>query len=72
MSRAKEKKHPEYYAIKAYEILARKSEQECADKLGVTLRTYQDKKKGYSDFTPCEGSVLADFLNQPMELIFLT
>lgn len=69
---ARERKHPEYYAIKAYEILARKSEQDCADRLGITLRTYQDKKKGFSDFSQSEGGILADFLNQSMEAIFVT
>lgn len=69
---AREKKHPEYYAIRAYEILARKTEADCADKLGISLRTYQDKKAGYSDFSNTQGIVLAEFLGQPLSLLFLT
>lgn len=68
----REKKHPEYYAIRAYEILARKSEQACADHLNISLRTYQDKKSGYSDFSNAQGVALAEFLGQPMSLLFLT
>ena len=68
----RKKKHPEYYAIRAYEILARKNEKACAEHLGISLRTYQDKKAGYSDFTNAQGVALAEFLGQPMSLLFLT
>lgn len=64
-------KHKPYYAIDAYEILAKKSEKDCAKKLGITLRTYQNKKKGYSDFSMVEAEVLSKFLMQPADSLFL-
>lgn len=68
----REKQHPEYYAITAYQILARKSDAEVSRALGMSERTYKDKKKGYSDFTQTEGIALAKLLGRSQEEIFLT
>lgn len=68
----RELRHPPYYAISGYEIIARKSERECADAIGKSLRTYQDKKKGYSDFTKSEADILSSLLKQPLSLLFVT
>ncbi len=70
--RKRQIKHPEYYAIKAYQILAKISDEKMASLLGMTKRTYCDKVKGYADFTPAEGIALAKFLNKTQDEIFLT
>lgn len=70
--RKREIKHPEYYAIKAYQILEKISDEEMATLLGMTKRTYCDKVKGYADFTPAEGIAIAKFLHKTQDEIFLT
>lgn len=66
------KKHPEYYAITAYQILARKSDDEMATKLDITTRTYQEKVKGWSDFTVQEGDILVRELGRSRNELFST
>ena len=56
--RKRTKKHPKYYAIKAYQTLQRLTDDDMAKYLGVTKRTYCDKVNGYSDFTPAEGAMV--------------
>lgn len=68
----REKKHPKYYAVKAYQMLEKLSDDDVADFLGITKRTYNDKVNGYSDFTPSEGLALATLLNKTQGEIFLT
>lgn len=70
--RAREKKHPKYYAIKAYQILAKISDAEMAELLGTTKRTYVDKVNGYADFSPAEGIALSNILKRTQDEIFLT
>ena len=65
------KKHPEYYAIKAYQILQKLTDDDMAKHLGVTRRTYCDKVNGYSDFTLAEGAMVARILNKTQDEIFL-
>ena len=72
MKRNRPKKHPEYYAIPAYQRLARLSDEDVARYLGVTVRTYKDKINGYSDFSNVQGEMLARLLNQPQRNLFLT
>lgn len=72
MKRNRPKKHPEYYAIPAYQRLARLSDEDVARYLGVTVRTYKDKINGYSDFSNTQGEMLARLLNQPQRNLFLT
>lgn len=68
----KELKHPPYYAIDAFEILARKTSEECANALGISPRTYYNKKIGLSDFTQTEGDSLAKILAVERNALFLT
>lgn len=73
-SKKKERRiiHPEYYAIKAYQILAKKSDEYMANALGVSVRTYTDKIKGYSDFKNYEAEILVRELKKTKDELFLT
>lgn len=64
--------HPEYYAVRAYQILARKTDKETAEALGISVRTYKDKRKGYSDFKPGEAALLCQLFNVSMDKLFIT
>lgn len=66
------KKHPCYYALKAYQMLEKLSDEEMAEYLGVSKRTYTDKVNGYSDFSPAEAIALSEKLNRSQDDIFLT
>ena len=68
----REKKHPRYYAIKAYQLLEKLSDDDVANYLGITKRTYNDKVNGYSDFSPAEGLALATLFKKSQGEIFLT
>jgi len=68
----REKKHPEYFAIKGYQCLARLSDEDVAEYLGIKARTYKEKVKGYLDFSPAEGIALAKLLNKTQSELFLT
>lgn len=72
MKRERPKKHPEYYAIVAYQILARKSDEQMAKSLNIATRTYQEKVKGWADFTIQEGDVLVRELGRSRDELFLT
>lgn len=71
MRKNRSKKHPRYYAIPAYQILARKSDSEMATALGMSVRTYRDKIEGWSDFTHTDGDVLCNLLGKTRDDIFL-
>lgn len=67
------RKHERYYAIPAYQILAKKTSKECAAMLGMTERTYWNKVNGYSDFSIPDAEKLAEFLGRKkIDDIFLT
>lgn len=66
------KKHPYYYALKAYQMLEKLTDEDMAAYLGVTKRTYSDKVNGYSDFTPAEAIAISEKLNRSQDDIFLT
>lgn len=66
------KKHPMYYALKAYQLLAKLTDDDMADYLGVTRRTYTDKVNGYSDFTPAEAVAISKKLDKTQDEIFIT
>ncbi len=68
----RELKHPEYYAIPAYMTLAKKTDNECANLLKMSIRTYKDKIKGISDFSAEQGRILSDYLGVTQEQLFLT
>lgn len=67
----RKKKHEPYYAIPAYQILARKSDEEMADLLGMCVRSYKEKITGYSDFTSEQGKQLALIFGVAQDQIFL-
>lgn len=64
-------KHSEYFAIPAFMILSKRTAHECAKVLGVSVRTFNDKVKGYSDFSAEQGRKLAEYLNVSQEQLFL-
>lgn len=66
------KKHEEYYAIPAYQILSRKSDSEMAGLLGICKRTYKEKISGYSDFTSEQGKKLSEIFGISQDKLFLT
>ena len=57
-------KHPEYYAIKAYMILGKVSDDAICKSLGINKRTFWDKVKGASDFTVAEAEKLSKALGR--------
>lgn len=66
------KRHKKYYAIPAYQILARKTDEEVAATLGIARRTYKDKIMGYADFSASEGRMLSEMFAQSQDNLFLT
>lgn len=66
------KKHDRYYAIQAYQILAKMTDKDVAKILGISLRTYKDKISGYSDFTSAQGKKLSQIFGVSQDEIFLT
>ncbi len=66
------KKHKEYYAIPAYQILCKKSDCEMAKLLGICKRTYKEKISGYYDFTSEQGRKLSEILGVSQDKLFLT
>jgi len=70
--KTREKKHPQYYALVAYQMLEKLTDEFMANFLGVTKRTYKDKVNGYSDFTPAEALALSQLLKKSQDEIFLT
>lgn len=72
MKKERPRKHPEYYAITAYQILARKSDADMAKILDIAPRTYQEKVRGWADFTVQEGTILAQELGRTRDELFVT
>ena len=68
----REKKHPRYYALAAYQMLEKFTDDYMATFLGVSKRTYKDKVNGYSDFTPAEALAISQLLKKSQDEIFLT
>lgn len=65
-------KHSKYFTIPAFMILAKKTDKDCSELLGISTRTFKDKIKGYSDFTAEQGRQLSEFLEVTQEQLFLT
>ena len=68
----KAKKHPKYYAVKAYQILASATDEEMAQMLDMTVRTYNDKIIGFYDFNLSEAEKMSQRLHHSIDEIFLT
>lgn len=64
--------HPKYYAIDAYQILAKKTDEYMAKALGISVRTFKEKKTGFSDFKNWEADILVQELNKTKDELFLT
>lgn len=72
MEKEKKLKHPKYYAIKGYQILARKTDQQMADALDITVRTYKNRINGISDFSATDANIMEQLLHVKKDDIFLT
>jgi len=68
----RKKKHDKYYAIPAYQILCKKTDDEMSALLGICKRTYKEKIEGYSDFTSEQGRTLSAVFGVSQDNIFLT
>lgn len=64
--------HEPYYAIRAYQILSRETDETMAKKLGIAERTYWDKVNGFSDFSASQATKICEILGRSMDEIFLT
>lgn len=62
--------HPAYYKIKGYQILAQVSDEEAASALGICVRTYKEKRDGYSDFSLEQSRLLSELLGQSQDALF--
>lgn len=47
------------------------SQQQMADKLGISVTSYGDKERGIKSFTMDEMFLISNFFNKPLEQIFL-
>lgn len=65
----RQKKHPKYFRIDGYQIVANLTDEQVAAKLGVCIRTYRDKVNGSKDFTAQELLVLSGVLQQPADAL---
>lgn len=65
------KKHPFYYAIPAYQKLARMTNAEVAKELGITERSYYNKIHGATDFTVEQSMKLCALFGRSMDELFL-
>lgn len=72
MRKTRIKKHKRYYTIPAYQILAKKTDEEMAILLNMSVRTYKEKIEGYSEFTTSQGRIIAAALGRTQDEIFLT
>lgn len=68
----REKKHPPYYALKGYQLIKRISDERMAEILEICVRSYRDKRDGYSDFSIPQAQKISEVLDLPTEEIFLT
>lgn len=68
----RERQHRQYYAIRAYQILAKMSDKQVADELGICTRTYKDKIAEFSDFTAEQGYKLSKLFGVTQDELFLT
>ena len=47
------------------------SQQNVADEIGITLRSFNDKINGKLDFTLTEAIIVSHYFSKPIEKIFL-
>lgn len=65
-------KHEPYYALKAWQALLQISDETMAEELHMTVRTFQDKRTGYYEYTLSEGKIITEKLGRTHDEIFLT
>ena len=47
------------------------SQKDIAEQLGITLRSFNDKFNGKSDFSLTEARIISEYFKKPIEQIFL-
>lgn len=67
----REKKHPEYVFVRAYQKKNKFSDDEMGKMLGCSSRTYNDKVLGWKDFSPLEGRELSRIFKVSQDTLFL-
>lgn len=65
-------RHNTYYKIPAYQTLARLSDADVAQALGIRVTTYRDKIRGASDFYVSELVILAQLFGVAVDEIIKT
>lgn len=68
----RKKVHPEYVFVRAYQKMHGFSDKDMAEKLDCSVRTYNDKVLGWSDFSSLEGRELSRIFKVSQEKLFLT
>lgn len=68
----REKVHPKYCFLKAYQDTAGFSDKQMADMLDMSERAYADKLRGWSDFSLPQGQFLSELFDASQDQIFLT
>lgn len=66
------KKHPEYRQLRAFMYIQNHTDKTMADVIGVSERTFHDKRVGYGDFTIEQGDKIAAVLGRSKDEIFVT
>ena len=64
--------HEPYFAIPAYQTLAKKSDAEMADLLDMSVRSYKEKIVGFSDFSAKQGKIMSAVFGVSQDEIFAT
>lgn len=72
VDRIKERVHPPYFFLQAYQRRAGYSNEEMGKLLGMSGRSYLGKVLGWSDFTNQQAVRIATFFDAPQDSIFLT
>lgn len=67
MQNKKQKVHDTYYKIKPYQTIIDLSDAEMAEKLSMSVRTYNDKVLGWADFTNPEYMMLREILGVSLD-----
>lgn len=62
--------HAEYVFIPAYQKRKKLTDENMSQKLGMSIRTYRDKVKGYGDFTLTEANKICELLEETKDNLF--
>ena len=72
MPHKKNKQHPKYNRIDGYQAVFGKSNEEMAEALGCSVRTYRDKVNGSRDFSLRELRILCSLFGRSADELLHT